>query len=155
MAGGRKQTAGTPVGTKIYVIGGTTAIDLAYGNDTLPVHTVTVSLVNDALEREVARSLNMLPTADEIVAFREHAFSTSRAPEILQRVRDHFGPDTNAFRRLYLEPRIVAGKLVALQRYDSTIQRPARDRIERAFALISAGNSSAISHSRSSTSASG
>ncbi len=118
-----------------------TAVEQAYGAGTLPPHTITVALVNDALEREVARLLGLLPTDAEVRDFRRHVEQTTRAPEVLRAVREVFGSDSAAFVRSFLEPRLISTKLLQYQRFDTTAQRDARSRIERAYALVAGGRS--------------
>ncbi len=99
-----------------------------------------VALVNESLEREVARSLGLLPTPEEIIDFRRHVEQTSKAPDLLQAIRDLFGPDSASFSRAFLEPRIIGAKLLQYQRYDTGAQQSARSRIETAYALIDRGS---------------
>jgi hypothetical protein len=89
-------------------------VERAYGNDSVIDSVALVALINDALEREVARRWKVDVTPHEIAALSRHVDQTTRAPEILAKVRHAFGDDRAAYERLYLAPRIVNRKLRAL-----------------------------------------
>ena len=117
------------------------AVESAYSNDSLPHHTALAALINDALEWEVADSLGLVPDSMQVRAFIEHVETTTRAPEVLARVKQVFGADTAAYIRQYLEPKIVASTLRGYQAYDTAIQSEGRGRIEKAYALVAEGSS--------------
>jgi hypothetical protein len=86
------------------------AVERAYGG-TMATEAALVALVNDATEREVARSIGELPDDAELRRFSAHADATSKAPEILAAVKSVFGSDTAAYIRLFLAPRVVNARL--------------------------------------------
>lgn len=116
------------------------AVEVAYGGDSLPYHSALTALINDALEREVAGSLGLMPDSAQIRAFIEHVETTTRAPDVLARVQHVFGTDTAAYVRQYLEPRIIADVLRGYQTYDTVVQAAGRQRIEKAYGLVSGGS---------------
>lgn len=115
------------------------AVEKAYGNATATEAAVLVSLVNDALEREVARAAGVDATAEEIAALGKHADETSKAPEILAKVKRVFGDDRAAYERLYLAPKVVNRKLRAWYGRDAGIHARERELIEKAYRLVSSG----------------
>lgn len=116
-------------------------VTAAYGGDSLPPHTALAAALNDALAAQVAADLDLTPTDKEIAQFLRHADETTRAPEILQRVKEVFGNDSAALIRIYLMPKITEAKLQRYQAFDSAIQSAAREGITRAYSLAAAGRS--------------
>lgn len=114
-------------------------IEKAYGKNNTDSIEALMMLINDAVEQEVARKVNMLPTPQEIAAMDKHATTTSKAPEILSNVKKVFGDDTKSYRRIYLVPKIVNIKLHGFFSKDQKIHRGARLSIEKAFQLVSKG----------------
>ncbi len=125
------------------------AVEKAYGNATATEAAALVLLVNDALEREVARAAGVDATAEEIAALGRHADETSKAPEILAKVKrvfsgaddrgDDRGDGRAAYERLYLAPKVVNRKLRAWYSRDAAIHGRERELIEKAFGLVSSG----------------
>jgi hypothetical protein len=116
------------------------AIEKAYGG-TLTSEAAFVSLVNDALDREVARTLGLLPDSAEMQRFSDHADRTSKAPEILAAVREIFATDTAAYRWMYLAPRLINIKLHAYFIRDTVLHAAERRSIQQAYALAAGGTS--------------
>jgi len=115
------------------------AVEKAYGNATATEAAALVSLVNDALEGEVARAVGVDAAAGEIAALGKHADETSKAPEILAKVKRVFGNDGAAYDKLYLAPKVVNRKLRAWYSRDAAIHARERELIEKAFGLVSTG----------------
>lgn len=118
----------------------TRSVLAAYGTDTIPPDAALVRLVNEALERAVAKSLDILPSPAEVTSFNSHVDNTTKAPGILKRIKDVYGDDTITYARWYLEPKLIANNLRAFQAYDSVVQQDARRRIERAYGLLKDGS---------------
>jgi hypothetical protein len=116
------------------------AIEHAYGG-ALTREAALVSLVNDAIEREIARSLGLLPDSTELLAFSRHADETSKAPEILAMVKRVFDKDSSTYLRLYLSPRLVNVKLHQFFLYDTALHAAQRRAIEYAYLLVAKGMS--------------
>lgn len=113
----------------------------AYGNEGMAPGTALVSLVNDAIEREVARANGVIVTSEELDSLSGHADRNTKAPEILARVKSAFGDDTSSYRRIYLSPRIINRKLRNFYSRDLEIHVSQRALIERAYGLVVAGKS--------------
>jgi hypothetical protein len=114
------------------------AIERAYGGE-LTREAALVSLVNDAIEREVARGLGLLPDSSELLRFSQYADQSSKAPEILAAVKDIFGVDSAGYRWQFLSPRIIN---IYLHQYfirDTILHETARRSIERAYGLVASG----------------
>ena len=124
------------------------AIQHAYGGDTMPVYTALVASVNDLLTLEVARRAGLEPTEADVKSYIAHVEKTTKAPDILQRVKDIFGSDTGSYVRLYLEPKIAETKLQNYQAFDTTVQDKAREQILDAYALVAKGASFADAASK-------
>ena len=100
-----------------------------------------ISLINDAIEFEVARIHGILVTQEEIKSFAKYADENTKAPEILQKVKTAFGDDTAAYERLFLAPKIINRKLRHFYNTNSEIHKPERKSIEKAYGVVSSGKS--------------
>lgn len=118
-----------------------TAIEKAYGNETVTDAVGLVTLVNDAIEYEVGRICGVTATAKDLAALSRHADKTSKAPEILAKVKDACRGDEVAYQRLYLAPRVINRKLRAFHSRSSDIHEHEKTLIERAHALVRSGKS--------------
>jgi hypothetical protein len=114
------------------------AIEQAYGG-TLTREGGLASIVNDLIEREVVRSIGLLPDGAELQTFSDHADQTSKAPEILAAVKRIFGSDSAAYRDIYLAPRLINLKLHDYFNRDTLLQAAARHSVERAYGLAARG----------------
>ncbi|MCB0713707.1 MAG: hypothetical protein KDD67_15375, partial [Ignavibacteriae bacterium] len=117
------------------------AIQAAYGGDTLPMPTALVAAGNDALAEDVAASLGLTPTSEEIQQFVSHVDETSKAPDILQKVKNVFGEDSLSYINIYLKPKVVEAKLQRYQAFDTAAQNDGRRRIQQAYAVVAEGKS--------------
>jgi hypothetical protein len=114
------------------------AIEHAYGGE-LTREAALVSLVNDAVEREVARGLGLFPDSSELVRFSQYVDQSTKAPEILAAVKNIFGPDSAGYRLQFLAPRIVNIDLHQYFVRDTVLHATARRSIERAYGLAASG----------------
>lgn len=96
-------------------------------------------LLQDAMDREIARAYGLLPTEEEIDAFDKHVYDTSRARDRLNAIEAGFGEDEEAYRRVFLEPRVVDRKLRAYQAAERTFHRQPLARIEAAWSELARG----------------
>lgn len=115
-------------------------VEQAYGNTVASMGAVTVSLINDAIERELARQVGVAPTAEEITALVQHTDTTSQAPELLKQVKSIFGEDKAGYERLFLEPRITNRKLRYYQSLAPQLHREERALIEKVQAGVQRGS---------------
>lgn len=118
-----------------------TAIEKAYGNETMTEAVALVALVNDAIEREVGWMCGVTATVKDLAALSKHADKTSKAPAILAEVKHACGGDQAVYERLYLAPRIINQKLRAWYSRSSDIHERARASVERAHSLVRSGKS--------------
>ena len=114
-------------------------VEEAYGHDAVAAGGVLIALVNDALVHEVAQSFGVTVASEEIEHLSRHIDQTSRAPEILAKVKRVFGDDRVAYERLYLAPRIVNRKLRAFFSRNAEIHASQRALIEQAYSLARSG----------------
>jgi hypothetical protein len=114
------------------------AIEQAYGGE-LTREAALVSLINDAIEREVARGLGLLPDSSELLRFSQYVDQSSKAPEILAAVKNIFGADSAEYRWQFLSPRIVNINLHQYFIRDTVIHATARRSIERAYGFVASG----------------
>jgi hypothetical protein len=114
------------------------AIEKAYGGELTP-EAALVSLINDALEHEISRGLELLPDSLELLQFSHRADQTSKAPQILAAVKNIFGRDSSEYRWLYLSPRLVNMKLHQYFIRDTILHATARHSIEQAYSLAAQG----------------
>lgn len=131
---GRRQISSTDISYRI-------AIEKAYGNETVSAETVLVGLINDGFECEVGRLCDVTLTADDVAALSKHADQTSKAPEILAKVKDVFGDDRTAYERLYLAPKIMNRKLRSWYSRNAEIHKNQKTLIEKAYLLAQSGKS--------------
>lgn len=115
-------------------------IEQAYDSATLPETAALVSVMQDAIEREVAKKVGVDATETEIAELSRFADENSRASEILQRVKAVFGEDQAGYARLYLSNKIVNRKLRHYYSTSTRIHRAERTRIEQVLLLVNAGN---------------
>jgi len=111
----------------------------AYGV-TIGRSAALVSLVNDALEREVARAAGILVTEKNLDVFSNFVDHNSKAPKVLKKVKQVFGGDLKSYRQLYLAPKVRNRKLRDWFSRDAAIQQKPRAEIQKAYALAAAGN---------------
>lgn len=116
-------------------------MEQAYGNTAATVEAAAVALINEAVEREVARQVGVAATIQEIRQLAQHADATSQAPGLLKQIKTIFTADQASYQRLFLEPRITSGKLHDYQRFSPQLQQDQRRLIERALAGLKQGKS--------------
>jgi hypothetical protein len=120
-------------------IGYRTAVERAYGNDAVPPAAALVSLINEALEREAASAVGVAPTAADLAALSRHADETTKAPDLLARVKAIFGTDRASYERTYLAPKVVNSKLRAYFDGSRELHQAERAKAEEALALVKSG----------------
>lgn len=108
-------------------------------NDALQQRDALVMLINEALDREVARKFGLLPTEAEVAALNKHINTTTKAPDILQGVKECFGADMDGYNKTYVEPKILNVKLHAYHSNDTVIQATPRAAINKAFGMVASG----------------
>jgi len=115
------------------------AVEKAYG--TVIEHPAAlVALIQDALEREVATRSGVVVTEQALNAFSAGVDKHSKAPEVLKAVKKAFAGDDEAYRQLYLTPKIVNRQLRSWFSRDADMQEKPRVAIQKAYALAVAGN---------------
>jgi hypothetical protein len=70
-------------------------------------------LLQEGLDMEMARILGIPPTEEEIDDLARHVSDTTRAKDILNAVKKVFGEDKEAYRRVFLAPKVADRKLRA------------------------------------------
>lgn len=116
-------------------------IEKAYGKDNITQDAAVVSFVNDAIEHEISRANGINVTSWDIATFSDHIDNTTRAPEILDRVKQVFGNDRAAYERIYIEPKIINVKLRSWYSHDARIHQGEKALIEKAYYLARSGKS--------------
>jgi hypothetical protein len=114
-------------------------IERVYRREAPAPQAAAVMLINDALEREVARRARALPTSEEVAKLVEFVDRTTKAPEKLQEVKAVFGADKASYRRLFIEPGLVNRKLRKHQSLSPSLHSAERRRIEEVFAKVRSG----------------
>ena len=117
------------------------AIEKAYGNKGITEAKALISLVQDAIENEVGRTFGITVTPKEIAAFSKHTDESTKAPEILAKIKEVFDDDTVAYERIYLAPKILNSKLRSWYSTDPNIHKAERTSIEKAYSLVHSGKS--------------
>jgi len=115
------------------------AVEKAYGT-VIDRPAALVALIQDALEREVAMRSGVVVTEQALNAFSAGVDKHSKAPEVLKAVKKAFAGDDEAYRQLYLVPKIVNRQLRSWFSRDADMQEKPRVAIQKAYALAVAGN---------------
>jgi hypothetical protein len=111
----------------------------AYGNDGATAAVALVSLVNDAIEREVALRHGVAITQEEIISYRNYVDENTKAPEILRKVKSAFREDELSYEQIYLAPKILNRKLRYFYIRNLELHMSERTLIEKAYSLVASG----------------
>lgn len=114
-------------------------LEQAYGT-AIEHPAALVALIKDALEREVAARIGVIVTEQEMIDFSAGVDKHSKAPEVLKGVKKVFAGNDEAYRRIYLAPKVVNRKLRSWFSRDAATQQKPRAAVQRAYALAAAGN---------------
>jgi len=114
-------------------------VEKAYGNEGATREAALISLVNDAIEHEIAKIYGVTITREEINSFKRYVNEQTKAPEILQKVKLLFGNDLSSYERIYLAPKIMNSKLHDFYSRSPEIHKKERGLIELAYSLVVAG----------------
>lgn len=113
----------------------------AYGNSGATNAVALISLVNEAVEHEVARANGVTISQQEMSEFRERVDKNSKAPEILAKVKAVFGEDVDSYERIHLAPRLMNRNLRYYFSRDAEIHKKERLLIEAALRAVLSGKS--------------
>jgi hypothetical protein len=116
-------------------------VEHSYDNYAVSNEVALISLINDTVEYEIARSHGVEVTREEIVSFRKHVDESSKEPEILKKVKRAFSEDQDSYERIFLAPKILNRKLRYFHSRNHEIQRQEKESIELAFRLVARGES--------------
>jgi hypothetical protein len=94
-----------------------------------------VELMRFILEKEVAENNGVKVAKKEIKAFSKYADEYTKAPEILEKVKQVFGDDRKSYEKLYLVPKINSKKLHSFYSRNAKIHKEEKIKIERAYGL--------------------
>jgi LysM repeat protein len=115
------------------------ATEAAYGNTTVNRAMALISLVNDAIERKVAASVQADATAEEIAALSLHANTTTKAPAILAQIKNVFKSDVGSYNRVYLAPKVVNQKLREYCANSTELNAAEKSKIDAVQSLVQSG----------------
>ena len=115
------------------------ATEAAYENTGLNNTTGLIMLINDALEMELAKKYNQQALPNEIVQFKQYADATSKAPEILNKVKNVFGQDIKSYDLWYIAPKIVNRKIRDYFSSNKTFNQAALNQIKPAMKILRSG----------------
>ena len=115
------------------------ATESAYENTGLNKSAALIMVINDVIELELAKKYQQQATPIEIEQFKQHADQTSKAPEILKRVKAVFGQDIKAYDLWYISPKIVNQKIRDYFSANKSQNRDALNQIKPAFKLLKSG----------------
>lgn len=108
----------------------------AYGSARATVAVALVSLINDAIEREVALKHGVAVTQEEITSYRKYVDKNTKLPKILHKVKCVFGKDESSYEQIYLAPKILKRKLRYFFSRNHELQMSERTLIEKAHNLV-------------------
>ena len=109
----------------------------AYENLGATEEVALISVINDAIEHEVALLNGVVATREETEALRKYSDEHTKAPEILEKVKMAFGDDSASYERLFLAPKIINRKLRQFYSRSPEIHKSERESIEKAYSLVS------------------
>jgi len=115
------------------------ATESAYENNGLNKSAALIMIINDALEMELAKKYNQQALVDEIEQFKQHADQTSKAPEILKKVKNVFRQDMHAYDLWYISPKIVNKKIRDYFSANKSINHAAINQIKPAMKILRSG----------------
>ena len=113
----------------------------AYENLEASEEVALISLINDAVEHEIASLNGVVATREEIEALRKYSDEHTKAPEILQKVKMVLGDDLASYEKLFLSPKIINRKLRQFYSRSPEIHKSGRESIEKAYSIVSSGKS--------------
>jgi len=116
-----------------------TAIGQISGNQDITETSVIVQLISKGLEYEVARINNITASPGEIQDFSNYVDSSTKAPQLLAKIKEVFEGDRSEYERVYLVPIIINRKLHAWFNRDPEIHKNARTSMEKAHFLVKSG----------------
>lgn len=114
-------------------------IEKAYGNEGVTAAAALISLINDALEHEVAGIHDVSISRGEIESFKKYVDESTKAPEILQEVKSIFADDLASYEQIYLSPKIMNRKLRSFYSTNRVIHKKEIGLIEKAYGLVISG----------------
>lgn len=114
------------------------AVAKAYGT-TMQTSTALVVLIQETQENEVARSVGVVVSRDEMDAFSPAVERNSESPRVLSAVKIAFDGEDDAYRRIYLEPKLLHQKLRAWFSRDAKVQQIPHSFVEQAYTQTLAG----------------
>jgi hypothetical protein len=117
------------------------ATEAAYENTGLNRTAGLIMLVNDALESEFAKTISQQALPQEVELFKEHADKTSKAPEILAKIKKEYGDDISSYNIWYISPKIVNRKIREYFSKDKYLNQEAFNKIKPTFRLAKSGKS--------------
>ena len=117
------------------------AVEAAYDNKGLNKVSGLIMTINDALEMEFANKINQQPTANEIIDFKDHADKTSKAPEILNKIKNIYAADIKSYDLWFISPKIVNTKIRTYFSGNKTYNQQTFARIEPSLKMLRSGKS--------------
>jgi len=120
-------------------IGYRIGVEEAYGT-AIEQPAALLALIKDTLEREVSMRAGVVVDEKDLDAFSAAVDKHSKAPQVLKAVKQVFAGNGEAYRRIYLAPKIINMKLHSWFSRDAEMQKQARAMIQKAYALAVAGN---------------
>jgi hypothetical protein len=115
------------------------ATEEAYGNTGLTNISGLIMLTNDAIEFELAKKYNQQALPDEIEQFKQHADATSKAPDILKKIKNAYGQDIASYDFWFISPKIVNRKIRDYFSSNKEINQATLNRIKPAFKQVKSG----------------
>jgi hypothetical protein len=111
----------------------------AYGNTGLNKTSGLIMLINDALETEIAKKYNQHALPDEIEQFKQHADATSKAPDILKKIKNVYEGDIASYDLWFISPKIVNRKIRDYFSANKEYNLAALNRIQPALKKVQEG----------------
>jgi hypothetical protein len=111
----------------------------AYDNTNLNESAALIMIINDALEMEVALRYNQQALAEEIEQFKQYADQTSKAPEILNKVKKAYGQDIKSYNQWFISPKIVNRKIRDFFSASKSINQAALNQINSVMNILKSG----------------
>ena len=115
------------------------AIAKAYGNANLSRAAALISLINTAIEGQIAKDKSVTPTVEELSNLAIHAEKTSKAPQVLSAIKGVFENDEDNYRQGFLGPKITNKKLRVFYSTSPSVHETVKAKANEALALALSG----------------
>jgi len=114
-------------------------VEQTYGNVSIEPYQALVLLIGDAIEGELARELQIVPSEMDLIQYERFVQRTSEDPDRLRALRVIFAEDSIGFRKHVLLPALLRNRNREAFYAADSLHELSYDRAERTFNLARVG----------------